>query len=79
MTEIEKELNYSSKYGKLFIVLVCLIALPVAIALPLGCYIKDLLLEIIIEFLPFVLLGVVIYVFPFCTPEAEKKMGLKKA
>lgn len=77
--EINEYINYSNRYGKRFTILICLLSILVCGAIPLAFYIKHLFLSLIVTFLPFILMGQLIYIYPFATPQSTKKIGVKNS
>lgn len=77
--EIKDYYEYTNKYGKRFIILITLLSISVCGAVPLAFYINNIVLSMVIGFLPFVLIGQVIYIYPFATPQSTRKFGIKNS
>ena len=77
--EIKKYYDNTNKYGKRFMILISLLAISVCGTIPLAFYVDNLVLSMVIGFLPFVLIGQVIWVYPFATPQSTRKMGISNA
>lgn len=74
--EIKKYYDNANEHGKRFIILILLLSLSVCGTIPLAFYVNNLIVSIVIAFLPFVLIGQVIYVYPFATPQSTRKRGI---
>lgn len=77
--EIYKYNSFANKNGKKFIIFISLISISVCIMIPLAFVINNLIISIVIGFLPFILLGQLLVRYPFTTPTSTQKIGIKKS
>lgn len=77
--EIVKFNLFVNKNYKKFFTFMIILSLSVAITTPLAFFVNNLMLGGFIAVLPIFLIGLVIYKYPFATPQTNSKHGLKQA
>lgn len=77
--EINKYNSFANKNGKKFIAFMSLISISVCIMIPLAFMINNLIISLVIGFLPIILLGQLLIHYPFTTPTSTRKVGIKQS
>lgn len=77
--ETDQYIKFVLEKGTRFAILIILITFSIMITLPIAFNIKNIYIGVFIGLLPFILLGQILYIYPFTTPITTERLGIKKA